>query len=123
MEEVVTIGLDIAKSVFQVHGVNSAGAAVLRPPFVRTWPKPTRPSGRATVAACWKRWPAPRSISAPIAIIRWTRRLKTNAGSVPGRKPPPRRRRATSSQRHPHTFLRACLRGRAPASTFDGDTE
>lgn len=25
MEEVVTIGLDIAKSVFQVHGVNSAG--------------------------------------------------------------------------------------------------
>ena len=30
MGEVVTIGLDIAKSVFQVHGVNSAGDAVLR---------------------------------------------------------------------------------------------
>ena len=30
MEEVVTIGLDIAKSVFQVHGVNRAGDAVLR---------------------------------------------------------------------------------------------
>lgn len=30
MEEVVTIGLDIAKSVFQVHGVNSNGDAVLR---------------------------------------------------------------------------------------------
>lgn len=30
MEEVVTIGLDIAKSVFQVHGVNSAGEAVVR---------------------------------------------------------------------------------------------
>ena len=30
MEEVVTIGLDIAKSVFQVHGVNSSGGAVLR---------------------------------------------------------------------------------------------
>ena len=29
MEEVVTIGLDIAKSVFQVHGVDSAGEAVL----------------------------------------------------------------------------------------------
>lgn len=27
MEEVVTIGLDIAKSVFQVHGVNSMGEA------------------------------------------------------------------------------------------------
>lgn len=30
MEEVVTIGLDIAKSVFQVHGVNRNGDAVLR---------------------------------------------------------------------------------------------
>ena len=30
MEEVVTIGLVIAKSVFQVHGVNEAGEAVLR---------------------------------------------------------------------------------------------
>lgn len=30
MEEVVTIGLDIAKSVFQVHGVASAGEAVVR---------------------------------------------------------------------------------------------
>ncbi len=30
MEKVVTIGLDIAKSVFQLHGVNSNGDAVLR---------------------------------------------------------------------------------------------
>lgn len=30
MEEVVTIGLDIAKSVFQLHGVNSKGETVLR---------------------------------------------------------------------------------------------
>jgi len=30
MEEVVTIGLDIAKSVFQVHGVSSSGEVVLR---------------------------------------------------------------------------------------------
>lgn len=30
MEEVVTIGLDIAKSVFQVHGINSRGEVVLR---------------------------------------------------------------------------------------------
>jgi len=29
MEEVVTIGLDIAKSFLQVHGVNSAGDALL----------------------------------------------------------------------------------------------
>ncbi len=30
MAEVVTIGLDIAKSVFQVHGVDSAGAVCTR---------------------------------------------------------------------------------------------
>lgn len=30
MGEIVTIGLDLAKNVFQVHGVDSAGAAVLK---------------------------------------------------------------------------------------------
>ena len=30
MGEVITIGLDIAKSVFQAHGVDEAGAAVIR---------------------------------------------------------------------------------------------
>ena len=30
MGEVSTIGLDIAKSVFQVHGVGDAGAVVIR---------------------------------------------------------------------------------------------
>ena len=30
MGEVSTIGLDIAKSVFQVHGVDGAGAVVMR---------------------------------------------------------------------------------------------
>jgi len=30
MGEVITIGLDIAKSVFQVHGVDGAGAVVMR---------------------------------------------------------------------------------------------
>ena len=29
MEQVSTIGLDIAKSVFQVHGVDEAGAVVI----------------------------------------------------------------------------------------------
>jgi hypothetical protein len=29
MGEVITIGLDIAKSVFQVHGVDGAGAVVI----------------------------------------------------------------------------------------------
>ena len=30
MGEVITIGLDIGKSVFQVHGVDAAGAVVIR---------------------------------------------------------------------------------------------
>jgi transposase len=30
MSEVTTIGLDLAKHVFQVHGVNARGATVLR---------------------------------------------------------------------------------------------
>jgi transposase len=30
MSEVTTIGLDLAKHVFQVHGVDAAGATVLR---------------------------------------------------------------------------------------------
>lgn len=29
MEQVVTIGLDIAKSVFQVHGIDAQGAVVV----------------------------------------------------------------------------------------------
>jgi transposase len=35
MGEVSTIGLDIAKSVFQVHGVDVAGAVVIRKRVVR----------------------------------------------------------------------------------------
>jgi transposase len=30
MVEIITIGLDIAKSVFQVHGVNASGSVVVR---------------------------------------------------------------------------------------------
>jgi transposase len=30
MGQMVTIGLDLAKSVFQVHGVDAAGAVVVR---------------------------------------------------------------------------------------------
>lgn len=30
MNEITTVGLDLAKNVFQVHGVNERGRAVLR---------------------------------------------------------------------------------------------
>src|ERR1700690_2713183 len=36
MEQVATIGMDIAKSVFQVHGINAAGAVVMRQRLTRT---------------------------------------------------------------------------------------
>ena len=42
MGEVSTIGLDIAKSVFQIHGVDADGAVVMRKRI-----RPTRSSGRA----------------------------------------------------------------------------
>ncbi|EFN0229722.1 IS110 family transposase, partial [Escherichia coli] len=32
---VVTVGIDLAKNVFAVHGVNAAGKAVLVKPLVR----------------------------------------------------------------------------------------
>jgi transposase len=36
MEQVATIGLDIAKSVFQVHGVDARGAVVIRQRLTRS---------------------------------------------------------------------------------------
>ena len=37
MGEVSTIGLDIAKSVFQVHGVDAASAVVIRKRSAAQW--------------------------------------------------------------------------------------
>jgi transposase len=62
MQAVTTIGLDIAKSVFQVHGVDGGGQVVLRrqlkrryvlaffeklPPCLASKPAPRRIIGRA----------------------------------------------------------------------------
>ena len=39
---ITTIGLDIAKSVFQVHGIDAAGQVVVRQQLTRArvWPAP-----------------------------------------------------------------------------------
>jgi transposase len=37
MEQITTIGLDIAKSVFQVHGIDAAGNVVVRRRLIRSW--------------------------------------------------------------------------------------
>ena len=36
MEQPITIGLDLAKSVFQVHGVDAVGAVIVRRQLRRT---------------------------------------------------------------------------------------
>jgi len=57
MNEITTIGLDTAKSVFQVHGVNAEGDAVVRRHI--DWPTFTPP-----------RWP---SFTPPLTPLHWTR--------------------------------------------------
>jgi transposase len=33
MDQIVTIGLDLAKNIFQVHGIDACGKVVIRKPF------------------------------------------------------------------------------------------
>jgi transposase len=65
MEEVVTVGLDIAKSVFQVHGVDAAGAVVLQ-----------RRLARSKLIAFFEKLPRCRvGIEACASAHHWGRRL------------------------------------------------
>ena len=58
--QISTIGVDLAKSVFQVHGVDAAGEVVIRRKLRRSQVCPSSPrSSRALWA--WK--PAPRRIT------------------------------------------------------------
>src|SRR5215469_12727679 len=62
MGEVITIGLDIAKSVFQAHGVDSAGAVVIRkrvsrvklmpPSYVKAYLKRSKNDANDAAAIC-----------------------------------------------------------------------
>lgn len=68
MAETTTVGLDIAKSVFQVHGVDADGAVVLRKqvrrealliflPVCRAVWLAWRRAGRRTIGlGSWVRW-------------------------------------------------------------------
>ncbi len=42
MKEVITVGLDIAKHVFQVHGIDQKGDTVLRRPSIHVLLQPLR---------------------------------------------------------------------------------
>jgi transposase len=59
MQAVTTIGLDIAKSVFQIHGVDAAGNVIVRRQLKRRYVLPfSRSYHRASLASK----PAPRLI-------------------------------------------------------------
>ena len=65
MEEVVTVGLDIAKSVFQVHGVDAEGRVVMQ-----------RKLARAKLIAFFEKLPRCLiGIEACTTAHRWGRRL------------------------------------------------
>ena len=73
MSEVTTIGLDLAKHVFQVHGVDASGAVVLRKQLRRGQVVAFSPHGRAAWLG-WRR--APRRITGRGSC----RRLATRSG-------------------------------------------
>jgi transposase len=43
MQAITTIGFDIAKSVFQVHGVDAAGQVIVRRPGHSVFPEASAP--------------------------------------------------------------------------------
>jgi transposase len=68
MVEVVTVGLDIAKSVFQVHGVDAGGGVVIRRQLRRAQVLPffaKQPASLIGIEAC-----ATRTIG-PASSARW----------------------------------------------------
>ena len=51
MQAIMTIGLDLAKSVFQVHGIDAAGNVVVRRQLKRR--ANPEPSTHVKVFGCW----------------------------------------------------------------------
>ena len=64
MQAITTIGLDIAKSVFQVHGVDADGRVVVRRHSDSAGPAGP---GRADLSAAYLRWSVTRSRASPLA--------------------------------------------------------
>ena len=72
MQTVLTIGLDIAKSVFQVHGVDAAGQVVVRRRLKR----------RYVLALFEKLPPCLVGIEACASSHHWSRELQTLGHTV-----------------------------------------
>ena len=73
MGEVSTIGLDIAKSVFQAHGVDVAGAVVIRK-------RVSRAKVLETLASCRNAWSGSKRVRQRIIGAASFRRLVTRLG-------------------------------------------
>ena len=80
MQTVTTIGLDIAKSVFQVHGVDAAGQVVVRRQLKR----------RYVLAFFEKLPPCLIGIEACASSHHWSRELTGRSGTRCASMPPPR---------------------------------
>src|SRR5450759_4287435 len=87
MQTITTIGLDIAKSVFQVHGVDAEGKVIIRRQLKR----------RYVLAFFRKQAPCLVGIEACASSHHWSRELKTLGHTV--RTMPLTRRR--SAKRSP----------------------
>ena len=65
MEQPTTIGIDLAKTVFQVHGVDAAGAAVVKRKLRRGQ---VNLEVFARAIPAWSAWrPAPGRMSGPVS--------------------------------------------------------
>ena len=71
MQTIMTIGLDIAKSVFQVHGVDAAGEVVIR-----------RQLKRRSVLAFFQMPPCLVGIEACASSHHWSRELQALGHTV-----------------------------------------
>ena len=77
MQTITTIGLDIAKSVFQVHGVDAGGQVIVRRQLKR----------RYVLTYFQKLSPCLVGIEACASAHHWSRELQgTHPASTPGRR-------------------------------------
>ena len=80
MEAVVTIGLDIAKSVFQVHGVDGSGAVIVRRRLTRgkvlSFFEKRRPGSAEMTCDGAPNWPAKVAVVRPSACLSCIRAWK-----------------------------------------------
>src|ERR1700759_5536712 len=110
MQTIATIGLDIAKSVFQVHGVDAAGEVIIRRQLKR----------RSVLAFFQKLAPCLVGIEACASSHHWSRELQALGHTVrlmpPAHVKPGRRAAARGRCRYgrrPASGCRPCLSGGA----------